>query len=248
MACKLREWCRQSFLLRAVLRQRDRTPCTVPHAVADTAVAIPLRWLGFIAKVLLPAALFTISVLAATANPARAQTSSSKIAVDLQAVISASTTPKLSWVKDVSGVRYLKALIVSDGNDPDMVALRADILAKGGSVYFNYVSVDALSVLLPAPRVAEIAARDDVQSISPNRLTARTMSTLEYTTGALASSVRTYSNATSYTGLDGTGVGIAVLDSGIDKYHYNMLAADNKTLRVKKAVDFQKAGDAASSA
>src|SRR5262249_13283590 len=43
---------------------------------------------------------------------------------------------------------------------------------------------------------------------------------------------------------DGTGIGIAILDSGIEKYHYNLLAADMKTLRVKAAVDFQKVGDA----
>ena len=128
-------------------------------SVANTALEAPLRWLGFIAKVLLPAGLFTISILAATANPAQAQTASDKIAADLKSVIAAAKTPTLSWAKDVSGMRYVKALVISDGADPDMVSLRADILAKGGSVYFNYVSVDALSVMLPAKRVADIAAR-----------------------------------------------------------------------------------------
>ena len=94
------------------------------------------------------------------------------------------------------------------------------MLAAGGSVYFRYTSVTALSVLLPADSVStEIAARAEVQSISPNRMTARTASTvttslLEQATGATG--VRTPHRRTGYSGLDGTGVGIAVLDSGVD--------------------------------
>jgi serine protease AprX len=55
--------------------------------------------------------------------------------------------------------------------------------------------------------------------------------------------LRRYSGG-SYTGLDGSGVGIAVLDSGLGWSHLNLLAADGKTSRVQKAVDFQKVGDA----
>ena len=153
---------------------------------------------------------------------AHAQTASSKIAADLQQVISAPTTPKLSWAKDVNGIRYVKVLVISNSTDPDLVALRADVLAKGGAVYFRYVSVAALSAMLPANQVAAIAARSDVQGISPNRLTARTASTLEYATGAM--NLRTYSGS-SYTGLDGAGVGIAVLDSGMMWNHQNLADA-----------------------
>ncbi|MDH4052175.1 MAG: S8 family serine peptidase, partial [Rubrivivax sp.] len=167
---------------------------------------------------------------------------SSKIAVDLQQVIDAPSTPKLSWAKDVDSARMVKVLIVSDSSaDPDLTALRADVVARGGSVYLRFVSVRALSALLPANQVAAIAARSDVQGVSPNRLTARTASTLEYATGAM--NVRSYSGS-NYTGLDGSGVGIAVLDSGIEENHKNMLAADGKTKRVKAAVDFQRVGDA----
>jgi len=166
---------------------------------------------------------------------------STKIAADLQYVVSAPTTPKISWAKDVNGRRYVKALIVANSADPDLVALRADVLAKGGSVYLSYVSVAALSVMLPADQVAAIAARADVQGISPNRMTARTASTLEYVMGVM--NLRSYSGG-SYSGLDGSGVGIAVLDSGLGWSHLNLTASDGKTSRVKKAVDFQKVGDA----
>ncbi len=177
-------------------------------------------------------------------RPAHAQIASSKIAADLQLAIAAPTTPRLSWAKDVGGIRMVKVLVISSGTDPDLVALRADVVARGGAVYFRYVSVAALSAMLPAHQVAAIAARSDVQGVSPNPLTARTASTLESITGALNTSVRTYSNATTYSGLDGTGVGIAVLDSGIEEHHSNMFGLDGKTTRVKAAIDFQKVGDA----
>ena len=145
-------------------------------------------------------------------SPAQAQTARSKVALDLQLVIASPITPKLNWAKDVNGMRMVKVLVVSNSTDPDLVALRADVLAKGGSVYLRFVSVSAISAMLPANQVAAIAARTDVQGISPDRLTARTASTLEYMTGALTANVRTYSSTNAYSGLDGTGVVIAVLD------------------------------------
>jgi subtilisin family serine protease len=90
--------------------------------------------------------------------------------------------------------------------------------------------------------VAAVAAREDVQGVSPNRLTARTSSALEASTGAL--NLRSYSGS-SYSGLDGSGIGIAILDSGIGWSHFDMTLPDGKTTRVKKAVDFLKVGDAA---
>ncbi len=87
-------------------------------------------------------------------------------------------------------MRYVKALVISSSDDPDLVALRFDVLARSGSVYFRYTSVRALSVLLPAHQMINLAARSDVQSVSPNRLTARTSSALELITGTLNSGVR----------------------------------------------------------
>lgn len=103
-------------------------------------------------------------------------------------------------------------------------------MAAGGSVFFRYTLVAALSVLLPAHQLAAMAARSDVQGISPNRLTGRTATTLspshlELATGA--THVRTRSQATSLgcSGLDGSGVGIAVLDSGVMSTHSLMADA-----------------------
>ena len=51
--------------------------------VADMQLAAPTRWLGLIAKILLPVALFLIAVIGAT-NPAQAQTAANNIAADLR--------------------------------------------------------------------------------------------------------------------------------------------------------------------
>ena len=187
----------------------------------------------------------TVMVIAPLFNTvAHAQMAASgKIAKDLQTVIAAPTTPSLNWAKDVNGVRLVKVLIVSNSTDPDLTALRSDVLARGGAVYLRYVSVTALSAMLPASQVAAIAARADVQSLSPNRLTTRTSSTLEATVGALTPAVRTYSSGSTYTGLDGSGVGIAVLDSGIVTHHFGF-HDDAGNTRIKRSVDFQKVGDA----
>jgi serine protease AprX len=198
--------------------------------------ALKMRFAAFAASIFCAGPLGVLQVHAAST----VVSAPSKIALDLQQVLNSSGNLKLSWVKDIKGVRYVKALVLSNSTDPDLAQLREDILARGGSVYMRYTSVSGLSVLLPASQVGQIALRSDVQGISPNRLTARTASTLESTTGAL--NLRTYSGA-NYTGVDGAGVGIAVLDSGIMWNHQNFMNASSVS-RVQRAVDFQKVGDA----
>src|SRR5690349_3719636 len=69
---------------------------------------------------------------------------------DLNSAVSAVVTPKSSWVKDINHTRYVKVLIVSNSTDPDLKSLRSAVLAAGGSVYYRFLSVPALSVMLPA--------------------------------------------------------------------------------------------------
>ena len=184
----------------------------------------------------------TLLLLAALAcaHTAHGQTLPNKISADLQAAMRSTSAPQVNWAKDFNSTRYFKVVLVSNSTDPDLTALRSAVLASGGSVYMRYVSAPALAVMLPLGQIGVIAARPDVTSIAPNRLTARTSSALEFATGAM--NLRSYS-AGSYTGLDGTGVGIAVLDSGVEKYHKSLLAADGKTLRVKAAVNMQNANN-----
>ena len=117
------------------------------------------------------------------------------------------------------GVRHVQAIIVSDSSDPELRELRAAVLRVGGSVHAFHPSMHAITVQVPAQRLNALAQRDDVVSITPNRTLQRTLSTLESVSAALTTRGRTYSSATSYTGIDGSGVGIAVLDSGVMKSH-----------------------------
>ena len=71
------------------------------------------------------------------------------------------------WTQAVNGVVYAKVVVVSNSTDPDLASLRSAVLSMGGSVYYRYLSVRALSVLLPAAKIATLAARSDVTSVSP---------------------------------------------------------------------------------
>ena len=103
-------------------------------------------------------------------------------------------------MRDINGVRYVKAIVVATPSaDPELASLRKSVLALGGSVYFRYTPVTALSVQVAAQRVIDIAMLADVQGVSPHCMTTRT--------------------AAGYNGLDGSGVGIAILDSGVILKH-----------------------------
>ena len=142
-----------------------------------------------------------------------------KVARDLGDELEEHTMPKRRWSRHVGGHKTVQAVIVSDAKDPEMGALRAHIERLGGSVLAVHGLVRAMTVQIKARHVRQLAQRDDVVSISPNRETRRTASTLESITGSLTSQVRTNSSKTSYSGLDGSGVGIAVLDSGVMRNH-----------------------------
>ncbi|HEX4598830.1 MAG TPA: S8 family serine peptidase, partial [Burkholderiaceae bacterium] len=157
------------------------------------------------------------SMAALVASPAQGR--DHEVARDLQQAIDAPMTPSVGWARDVNGRRHMQALILSSAADPEMADLRAFVVRSGGSVLKVHSATHALTVLVPAGVVKALAQRSDVVSVAPNRTTARTASTLEYITGALTNNVRTASTKTTYGGLDGSGIGIAVLDSGVMKTH-----------------------------
>ena len=88
-----------------------------------------------------------------------------------------------------------------------------------------------------ASAAAALAARDDVAYVSVNK-EVRTLGHVSLTTGADA--VREISG-TNTNGLDGTGIGIAVLDSGVDTDHKAFLDRSNN-LRVIVNRDFTGEG------
>ena len=171
------------------------------------------------------ATVMALALLAAAlgVTPAHAQPLSShvraKMAQELHEETNSVRAPGSKWARDVQGIRHVQVVVIGDGADAAMTELRAHVLRIGGSVHAWHPSFRALTVQVPASQVQALAQRADVLSVSPNRTIHRTSSTLEAVTGALTSNVRTYSSKTSYSGIDGAGVGIAILDSGVMRLH-----------------------------
>ena len=163
-----------------------------------------------------------------------------KVALDFADETASWRKPTARWARDVNGVRMVQAVLVSDSEDPDMRNLREHVVRNGGKVIVVQPAVHAMTVLVPAAKLEELAKHDDVISVAPNRDTQRTASTLESITGSLTSNVRTPSTKTSYTGVDGSGVGIAVLDSGVMREHW-AFADSTAGYRLKRNVNMLKA-------
>jgi len=157
--------------------------------------------------------------LVAVTALATAPAQGGELAKDLLEAIHAPTTPALKWTRDVNGRRFVQALVLSDSDDPELTDLRAFVVQAGGAVLKHHSATHALTVNVPTSVLHALARRADVVSVAPNRSTHRTASTLETITGTLTSNVRTNSTKTSYSGLDGTGIGIAIVDSGVMKPH-----------------------------
>ena len=163
----------------------------------------------------------------ASAAPAREK--EKKIARDLQAALDSPTAPKVKWTREINGQRHVQVVIMSGSLDAEMTDLRKSIKAVGGSVHVAMAGLRAVTATLPAAQVASFAARSDVVAVVPNRTTSRTASALEQMTGALSPVVRTNSSKTNYSGLDGSGIGIAVLDSGVMTAHKAFNTAEGET-------------------
>jgi subtilisin family serine protease len=187
-----------------------------------------------LAGALLALVVFATSAFAQTTETRR------KVSDDLQQVVYGGSISGLSWARDTYAGRMVKVLVVAKpGVDPDLTALRSAVLGVGGTVYYRYISVNGVLAMLPVSRVMDVAARSDVDSVSPNRLTARTKSLLENAIGV--TEVRGNGGSLD---VDGSGVGIAFLDSGIMTSHKAFAAGGLlSSSRVKKSVDLTKANE-----
>src|SRR5438477_4224360 len=184
---------------------------------------------------------FSLCMLApeawAQVSDAQAQ---SKIAPDLLAAIASSSPPLLPWLKAVNGEPMVKVLVTSNSADASLTDLRSFVLSLSGSVFYNYASLRMVAVMVPASHVMDLARRADVVSVSPNHAVVRASSQLQLTTGA--------ANAVSPNGtrLDGNGVGIAIVDSGIGYSHQSvsttLLLNLKGPTRVQQALDWVQIG------
>ena len=181
------------------------------------------------------ALLFAALGLPAAHANSRADERRTKVARDLDDEVAMPAASKPKWAREVNGVRHVQAIIVSNDSDPEMKNLRAQVLRLGGAVHAVHPAVHAITVQVKASDVQALSRRSDVLSVSPNRLTQRSVSTVESITGSVGGNVRSYSATGVYSGLDGSGVGIAILDSGVMADHRSL--RNGSTYRVRTSVN-----------
>jgi serine protease AprX len=114
--------------------------------------------------------------------------------------------------------------------------LESTVQNSGGSNERQFQNFRLRAVTISAKAALELANRQDIAYVSLNR-EVRTLGHVSVTTGADA--VRTW-NCSTIDGVDGTGIGIAVLDSGIDADHTSFNNGSNP--RVIASQDFTGEG------
>lgn len=111
-----------------------------------------------------------------------------------------------------------QSFIVSFNAETPNVALQNQVAAIGGTIHRLHENFRLATIEAPRSAIRQLAAQGDVAYISPNRLVAST-GHLAVTTGA--AQIRALASSTSTTAptYDGKGIGIAIIDSGIDTNH-----------------------------
>lgn len=112
----------------------------------------------------------------------------------------------------------------------------------GGSLKKSYRNLNAIAIEIPANAVEALASRKDIKFASLDATT-RVAGHLEVTTGT--DQARSYRDSSdgggSFGSLDGSGIGIAILDSGIDPNHHAFLSSSGRS-RIIQNVDFTGEG------
>jgi serine protease AprX len=180
---------------------------------------------------------------AATLLPAVFNPSLAKLSSELHPLTSATAAAPadVTWARSVNGRVLVKVLIVASSADASLASLRADVLYRGGSVYYNFLSTRAIAAMVPASALQALAMRSDVLRISPNRSAKRQASLLQLTSNVTTTTTTATLSGSTSGSTDGRGVAIAVLDSGIDFRHRHFRAADG-TSRVRGVVDIVALG------
>ena len=142
-----------------------------------------------------------------------------KISSDLESII------------NKGGAGQLSLIIQTPGEASS--ALRSAVARGNGAVRRNYANIDALAVQLPPGKVRQLAARSNVKYISLDRKTL-VAGHVETTTGT--NQVRGMSTPSGQP-VNGSGIGIAIIDSGIDISHHSFMPS-----RVVASVDFTGEG------
>jgi len=92
-----------------------------------------------------------------------------KVATDLRLAIEAPTTPRLSWVRNVSGQRWVRVVVTGQKWAAPMAEVKKDVAARGGHVLAGDPNKGTLLATIPASQVGALAARADVLHVAPHR-------------------------------------------------------------------------------
>ena len=109
------------------------------------------------------------------------------------------------------------------------------VVLHGGRVKQRFDNLGMHVIELPVSAVETLAARDDVEYISPDREIESSGTHISTTSGASISGA-----SSGRAGLDGTGIGIAIFDSGVESTYLGFNT--NKIARIVKSVDFTGEG------
>ena len=141
----------------------------------------------------------------------------------------------LQKVAEGRSFELVRVIIQPASNQPDLV-IDSTLEYSGGSNIRKFKNFSVRVVTLPVHAAVTIASRTDVSYVSLNR-DVRSLGHLSLTTGA--DQIR--SSGSNSSSLDGTGIGIAILDSGIDTSHASFLNRSNG-VRVVYSEDFTGEG------
>ncbi|MBC7728738.1 MAG: hypothetical protein H7242_14195, partial [Microbacteriaceae bacterium] len=183
----------------------------------------------------------SLSALPVVAQSSPDAAAIAKLADGLAPLTTGALPPVQPWVKQQSAGLLVRAIVTTRQGEPALLAaLVNDVLALGGTVHYQYPSLSAIAVVLPVARLLDLARSANVVAIAPDRVVARTASQLQTTSGAADVPARSTGK------LDGSGVGIAVLDSGIAWNHRHFAAPGLPGLpgpsQVRQDVDFAALG------
>ncbi len=135
---------------------------------------------------------------------------------------------------------FSETVIVQFKTDASLNACEL-IAQHGGRIKHSFTSIKAMLVEIPLSRIDELAREDDVVYITPDRKLRGAMAATSKLVGA--DLLRQQAASKSYTGttypaVDGSGVGIAFLDSGASAGNRDFNNASQTASRIVAARDF----------
>jgi serine protease AprX len=136
-----------------------------------------------------------------------------------------------------------KLKVIVQTNAPPSRGLVSSVGISGGNIKKSYRNLNAVSIEIPAKAVEALSLSKDIKFVSLDATT-RVAGHLEATTGT--DQARNYGNSSngggSFGSLDGSGIGIAILDSGIDPNHHAFHHSSGSGSRIIQNIDFTGEG------